>query len=277
MFPGIIADGAGLGKMMKSIAITVVERINWLWRLLMTGLCFALFGIGGLLLSLTWFNLLLVFQRNEEKRCRIARHSISVSFRLFLFLTRKLGVLDYHFRGLEKVRADKGCLIVANHPTLLDYVILASTMPDVDCIVKSSLLRNPFVNGVIRSARYLINSEAETLLPVCRKRLSSGHNILIFPEGTRTTPGHPISLQRGAANIAVRCECDLRIIHITCSQKMLDKKSKWYQIPPKKPIYTITIGDHLTNENFAVSIENGHAIAARQLNRQLTQLLTPTN
>ncbi|MEQ1963057.1 lysophospholipid acyltransferase family protein [Xenorhabdus khoisanae] len=261
--------------MVKRITVNIAERINWLWRLLMTGFCFVLFGVGGLLLSLIWFNLLLFFQRNEDKRCRLARHSISFSFRLFLFLTRKLSVLDYHFSGLEKIRTDKGCLIVANHPTLLDYVILASTLPDVDCIVKSALLRNPFVSGAIRSARYLINSDAETLLPVCRERLASGHNILIFPEGTRTTPGHPISLQRGAANIAVRCECDLRIIHITCSQKMLDKKSKWYQIPPQKPIYTITIGEQLTNENFAVDTENGHAIAARQLNRQLTHLLTP--
>ncbi|MBC8952604.1 1-acyl-sn-glycerol-3-phosphate acyltransferase [Xenorhabdus sp. PB62.4] len=261
--------------MAKRIIVNIAERTHWLWRLLMTGFCFVLFGIGGLLLSLIWFNLLLFFQRNEDKRCRLARHSISFSFRLFLFLTRKLGALDYHFSGLEKIRSDKGCLIVANHPTLLDYVILASTLPDVDCIVKSALLRNPFVSGAIRSARYLINSDAETLLPVCRERLASGHNILIFPEGTRTTPGHPISLQRGAANIAVRCECDLRIIHITCSQRMLDKKSKWYQIPPQKPIYTITIGEQLTNENFAVDTENGHAIAARQLNRQLTHLLTP--
>ncbi|PHM27084.1 lysophospholipid acyltransferase family protein [Xenorhabdus ehlersii] len=263
--------------MMKRISVNITERINWLWRLLMTGFCFILFGVGGLLLSLIWFNLLLVFQRNEDKRCHLARHSISCSFRLFLFLTRKLGILDYHFNGLDKIRMDKGCLIVANHPTLLDYVILASKLPDVDCIVKSALRRNPFVSGVIRSARYLINRDAETLLPVCRERLASGHNILIFPEGTRTTPGQPISLQRGAANIAVRCECDLRIIHITCSQTMLDKKSKWYQVPPKKPIYTITIGEQLTNENFAVDIENGHAIAARQLNRQLTQLLTPSN
>ncbi len=51
--------------------------------------------------------------------------------------------------------------MVANHPTLIDYVILASVMPETDCLVKSALLRNPFVSGVIRSADYLINSEAE--------------------------------------------------------------------------------------------------------------------
>ena len=30
----------------------LTARINWLWRLVMTGFCFVLFGVGGLLLSL---------------------------------------------------------------------------------------------------------------------------------------------------------------------------------------------------------------------------------
>ncbi len=43
----------------------LAARINWLWRLAMTGFCFALFGVGGLLLSLVWFNLLLIVQRDR--------------------------------------------------------------------------------------------------------------------------------------------------------------------------------------------------------------------
>ena len=62
----------------------VAVRLNWVWRLCMTGFCFVLFGVGGLLLSLVWFNLLLVTVRNRHTRRRIARHSISASFRFFL-------------------------------------------------------------------------------------------------------------------------------------------------------------------------------------------------
>lgn len=40
------------------------SRLDRVWRMLMTGLCFALFGLGGLTLSLVWFNLLLIFQRD---------------------------------------------------------------------------------------------------------------------------------------------------------------------------------------------------------------------
>lgn len=38
----------------------LMSRLEWTWRLVMTGLCFALFGLGGLLLSVVWFNILLV-------------------------------------------------------------------------------------------------------------------------------------------------------------------------------------------------------------------------
>lgn len=39
---------------------TMLLRLNRVWRLVMTGFCFALFGLGGLLLSTIWFNVLLI-------------------------------------------------------------------------------------------------------------------------------------------------------------------------------------------------------------------------
>lgn len=213
----------------------ILSRLDRLWRMLMTGFCFALFGLGGLLLSLVWFNLLLIFQRDRTARRRLARRSISASFRLFLAVVRGTGVLDYRFNNLDVLRAERGCLVIANHPSLLDYVILASVMNETDCLVKSALLRNPFVSGVIRAADYLINSEAETLLRASQQRLAQGDTLLIFPEGTRTRVGEAITLQRGAANIAVRCNSSLRVVVIHCSERMLDKQSRWYNVPPKNP------------------------------------------
>lgn len=172
----------------------LTARINWLWRLVMTGFCFVLFGVGGLLLSLVWFNLLLIVQRDRTNRRRLARRSIAASFRFFLTVARGLGVLDYRIHNLDALRNDRGCLVVANHPTLIDYVILASVMPETDCLVKSALLRNPFVSGVIRAADYLINSEAEPLLAASQQRLAQGDTLLIFPEGTRTRSGEALSL-----------------------------------------------------------------------------------
>ncbi|EPW3924537.1 phospholipid/glycerol acyltransferase [Enterobacter sp. BIDMC92] len=251
-----------------------LSRLSRLWRMLMTGFCFALFGLGGLLLSLVWFNLLLIFQRDGAKRRRLARRSISASFRLFLAVVRGTGVLDYRFNNLDVLRAERGCLVIANHPSLLDYVILASVMNETDCLVKSALLHNPFVSGVIRAADYLINSEAETLLRASQQRLAQGDTLLIFPEGTRTRVGEAITLQRGAANIAVRCNRSLRVVVIHCSERMLDKQSRWYNVPPKKPVFTVDVRERINIHDFYDASQHEPALAARQLNRHMQQQLT---
>jgi len=249
--------------------------MNRLWRLVMTGLCFVLFGIGGLLLSLVWFNLLLLVQRDKNRRRRLARRSIAASFRFFLNIARTLGVLDYRIDGAETLRRERGCLVVANHPTLIDYVLLASVMPETDCIVKGALLKNPFLSGVVRAADYLINSQAEALLPACQQRLAQGDTLLIFPEGTRTRPGEAMTLQRGAANIAVRCDSDLRIVVIHCSEHLLDKNSRWYDVPPRKPMFTVQVRERVNIKQFYDAKSQEPALAARQLNRHLLQQLTP--
>lgn len=120
---------------------TMLLRLNRVWRLVMTGLCFALFGLGGLLLSTFWFNVLLIAIWDKARRRRIARRSIAASFRLFLTVAKRLGVLDYQIEGRDILRNEQGCLVVANHPTLIDYVLLASVMPETDCLVKSALLK----------------------------------------------------------------------------------------------------------------------------------------
>lgn len=269
--------GSGANKVKAIAPLNIGQGANRIWRLLVTGLCFALFGLGGLLLSLVWFNLLLLVVRNKQRRRVVARRSISASFRFFLYSGRWLGVLDFQLSGIEKIRADQGCLVVANHPTLLDYVILAAFLPDIDCLVKSELQRNPFFGGAVKSADYLFNSQAQSLLDDCSRRLLRGDNILIFPEGTRTTPGKPFTLQRGAANVAVRCECDVRIVRIHCSQQTLDKQSRWYQIPPSKPVFSVVVGERIANEHFIAAEEDARALAVRQLNRQLALLLMPDN
>ena len=79
---------------------------------------------------------------------------------------RVLGILTYRVEGAERLRKP-GRLIVANHPTLLDVVLLVSQMPEVDCIVKSGLWRNPFLRWPVSWAGYLPNAAGEKLIEEC--------------------------------------------------------------------------------------------------------------
>lgn len=245
--------------------------LNRLWRLLGTALGFALFGLGGLLLSLCWFPLLALCLRGERRRI-LAQASIKQSFRLFMALLKGLGVLDYRVRGMPS--SLQGALIVANHPSLLDYVILAAELPVCDCIVKRALWHNLFLGGVVRAADYIPNGEAEQLLPRCIERVRRGGLLLIFPEGTRTTPGEPIRLQRGAAQLALRGQVTLQPVRIHCSERFLTKQHKWFQTPKHKPVFTLEFLPQITPT--ARGDEAQHSgLAARELTRLLTRVLQP--
>lgn len=251
--------------------------LNRFWRWFATGIFFVFFGLGGLVLSLLWFTLLRLVIRDPERLHAITLNSIKNSFRLFLNLLRLVGVLDYRIEGAELFKQDRGCLVIANHPSLLDYVLLASAMPRCDCIVKQALLKNPFVRGVIRSAGYLVNAESESLLRACEERLSAGGTILIFPEGTRTVQGKEITLQRGAANIALRTGCDIRLVHIACDPPMLTKQGRWYNIPPVKPQFVIKVKGKIVTQTFIEANDISPAMAARRLTQHLRSELMLKN
>lgn len=248
--------------------------LNRLWRVLATGFCFVLFGVGSFLLSLIWFRLLFLVIRNPVERQRRARSSISACFRFFLEVAKGIGALDYQIKGAEKLRKDQGCLILANHPTLIDYVLLTSLLPHADCIVKADLLNNFFLSGAVKSAGYLINSEGESLISACSQRLAAGGVIVIFPEGTRTEPDQQPRLQRGAANIAVRVPCDMRLVQISCTETLLSKKSKWYKVPPRKPLFTVDVLNKVSPAGFLEHAQGVPSLAARRLTASLTHSLT---
>lgn len=247
-----------------------MSYLNRGWRLVATGLLFIIFGAGGWLLSTIWFNLLTLVIKDEKRRNRLTQDSIKVSFKLFLKTAVLLRALDYQVINREYLKEDEGAIIVANHPTLLDYVLLASFMPRCDCIVKQSLLDNFFMRGVIKAAGYIPNTDSEELLLHCQQKLQEGGMILIFPEGTRTNVEGKITLQRGAANIALRCNADIRVICINCNEILLNKQRKWYHIPLRKPVFTITVQNKLKVKG---SYDQEHVslpLAARQLTNQLT-------
>jgi len=123
----------------KEKLLATRKTLNRFWRMLATGFCFVLFGLGAFLLSLVWFRLLFLLVRDPIERQNKARSNISSCFRFFLETARVIGALDYEVKGAEILQKDKGCLVLANHPTLIDYVLITSILPKADCIVKAGL------------------------------------------------------------------------------------------------------------------------------------------
>ncbi|QSQ16365.1 lysophospholipid acyltransferase family protein [Myxococcus landrumensis] len=245
----------------------MLERLDYVWRVLATGFCFATFGLGGLALRLLYFPLLSLFVRHKPRRTRLARLAVHYSFRFFIELMRVSGVLRYRVEGVEKL-SRSGLLILANHPTLIDVVFLISLVPNADCVVKASLANNPFTRGPVEATGYLCNDSGPELVKACIASVKAGNNLIIFPEGTRTPVSGPMKLQRGAANIAVRGPCDITPVTIECKPLSLTKGLPWWRVPPSKMNFTIVVRDDIAVTPM-VEEAQGEALAARHLTERL--------
>jgi 1-acyl-sn-glycerol-3-phosphate acyltransferase len=247
----------------------MADRIERGWRVLATGLCFLTFGIGGLLFLLVFVPLLHLLVRDAGERVGLARRIIRLFFAGFVGMMRATGVLSVEIVGAERLRG-RGRLILANHPTLIDVVLLMSLVDQCDCVVKGALGRNPFTRGPVRAAGFVANDGGEGLLEDCVRSVRAGSNLIIFPEGTRSAPGEPLKLQRGAARVAVHGELDITPVRIRCTPATLAKGEKWYRVPHRRAHIRIEVDAPIAVAEFIAAAPHP-ALAARQLNRHLTE------
>ena len=247
-----------------------MTRLNYYWRVFATGLCFAVFSIGGLLFSFVVIPLISLATADHLVKRRRVRHCIHRTLRFFTGLMTVLGVIEFDTHEARQALADHhGKVIIANHPSLIDVVVLISLMPDADCIVKNELWDNPCIGGVLKAAQYISNSgNVEQLMSSCQQSLDEGYSLIIFPEGTRTTPGEAMVLQRGASNIALRCKVALVPVLISCEPATLTKNEKWYSVPPAKVKFSLRVDEAIDTVGFEAE-RPSVAIRARHLTAQI--------
>jgi 1-acyl-sn-glycerol-3-phosphate acyltransferase len=245
------------------------SRANRLWRLCATGASFVLFGMGGLVLRLIVMPLLGLLPGDAVTRRRRARDAISKAFYLHVQFMFRSGVLEYEFQGAERL-GRAGQMIIANHPSLIDVVFLIAHIRDANCIVKQSLWRNPFTRGPVCRAHYISNNGSPEMLEKAADALRGGQTLIVFPEGTRTSPDSAPVFHRGAAAIALRGARVITPVFITVQPTTLTKAEPWYRIPARRVRVLLRVGQDIAPESFHASAPP--PIASRRLNDYLHRL-----
>jgi len=226
----------------NGVRMALHRQLDFVRRLIGTGIGFFLFGLGGLVIGIVLFPLIFIFIRNRDARQTVARKLVSNAFKLFLVIVKGLGVLSYEIEGVENAVVGNNQIIVANHPTLIDVIFLVSLFPMADCVIKEAITRNPFMRSVVLSTNYIPSGNTGQLLKTCVSRLKAGASLLLFPEGTRSIPGKPLDFKLGAASFAVKSNAEILFITIHCNQpRFLVKNEPWYRIPPERPFVSIRV------------------------------------
>ncbi len=211
------------------------------WRVVASGIAFTQFMVSSLVFALFIFPPVRFFTRSNEEKGRRVRHLIQVMFTLFLKTWKCLGIMrPAKVAGLESLRSVGPCIIVANHPTLIDAVLMGTMVPDFNCVVKHALRDHFFLGGTIRAAGYVSNDEPLQVIRLCGEGFRRGQSLVIFPEGSRSPKNGLRPFSRGAAQLALRSGVPLIPAVIRCDPPSLMKHQRWYDVPERPFELSIT-------------------------------------
>ncbi len=200
-----------------------------LGKILASAFLFSCLGLGGLLLSLLACPILWLLPASRRRTCGTAL--IHHCFRGFVWGLEVSGILRVHAVDLPDAGSTRGAVLVANHPSWLDIVVLLALLPGAVCVVKQAVWFNPFFGLLVRTAGFLPIRDAERLLEDGAAALARGQALVLFPEGTRTRPDQPLAFQRGAAHLALRTGAPLIPLVLTVTPPLLEKGDRWYDVP----------------------------------------------
>lgn len=202
-------------------------------------------GLGFLALLCTlWSPIALPLHVLMPKRLgqRFGRWAIHTGFRIYLGFLRLFCLCRFDLKEVEALRNQPSLIIVANHPSLLDAVVIIACLPNVACVMKSSLMDNPLFGAAARLAGYIRNDSALDLVRHARQQLNQGAQLLIFPEGTRTER-FPIGPCAGTAGlIASRAQVPLQALLIDFSSPYLGKRWPLLRKPDLPLSVTVRLG-----------------------------------
>ena len=109
--------------------------------------------------------------------------------------------------GREKIRRDEAYVMVANHQSLLDILVLFRLFVHFKWVSKIENFRIPLIGWNMTLNRYIRLRRGERssviqMLTLCRETLAAGSSIMIFPEGTRSPDGQLRAFKTGAFVLA---------------------------------------------------------------------------
>jgi 1-acyl-sn-glycerol-3-phosphate acyltransferase len=246
---------------------------NWplyMHRVFMKAMSFFVFGLGTLVLVFPVVPVLLLFSRSAENFQKNARRLISAFFRFFIGMMTCMGIVIFEAPDREFFKNQKSKIIVSNHPSLLDMVMVISLIPNADVIVQD-YVRNTILWGVVKRFYIMNTLNFEELTAACKESLAKGNCLVIFPEGTRTRRNEKMRLKKGAVRISILTGAEIVAVHIGGTDKYgLGKKDPFFSFNhTEKYIYRITLQKIINPGQYAdMEIQR----AARRMNSQILEV-----
>jgi 1-acyl-sn-glycerol-3-phosphate acyltransferase len=174
---------------------------------------------------------------------KLGRRAISFIYRTMWTLSGATGLLRMDAGALDALREERGLILAANHPSMLDALMLAARLPRCACIMKADLTANIFLGTGARLARYIRNDSPRGMIRMAVADLKAGGQLVIFPEGTRTTQMPINPFRPGCTLIAKLAGAPIQTVFIDTDSPYLGKGWPLWRMPPFPIVFTARLGE----------------------------------
>ena len=114
------------------------------------------------------------------------------------------------YQNVEKLNFDKPSVIIANHQSFVDILILLSLSPKIVMVTKGWVWKSPFFGRIIQYAGfYSIDEGYEKLVDSLSLFVDEGYSIVVFPEGTRSDDCEIKRFHKGAFYLAEKLQLEI--------------------------------------------------------------------
>ncbi|MEO5844608.1 MAG: lysophospholipid acyltransferase family protein [Caldimonas sp.] len=198
---------------------------------------------------------------------RLGRAAVSFLYRCCWASAQALGLMEIDSSALAALRDEPGGLIVAaNHPTMLDALLVVARLPRGVCVMKAELMRNVFLGGGARLARYIRNDVGRGMVRDAVATLVEGNQLVLFPEGTRTVAAPVNAFKPGITLIAQLAQVPIQTVLVESFSPYLTKGWPLLKAPPVPVRIRLRLG-----QRFAA--EADHRALLRRLERYFAEEL----
>lgn len=182
-------------------------------------------------------------------RMRRARRLQTITSRAYRFMHRWLSwtrITRFDHRHALADLPSGPCVVIANHPTVMDVTAVTAMLGGAISIVKPPVYRRAMIKPLMVGLGHVegpgpdpfrIAKVVEDVI----ERLDWGLPVVIFPEGTRSPQGELLPFGRVAFEIACRAKVPLVSLAITCEPVYLSKKVTLFRPPSSTPEMAISV------------------------------------
>ena len=134
-----------------------------------------------------------------------------------------------HVHHRERLHHAGPTVMVANHLSLLDILILFRLFTHFKWVSKIENFRVPFIGWHVYLIEYIAQRRGDKqsvirMLRRCQETLGAGNSIIMFPEGTRSTTRQMRRFKPGAFELAIKARVPIQPIVLKGTADALPKR-----------------------------------------------------